>query len=87
MRFIDRETSYDGFFESARVPSENSQLPTIPRELSNISFYDNEGNVAKVYRARNGQFIVQVDQANGMESYIHQIMSIHTTLKIADHST
>lgn len=67
MRFIDRETSYDGFFESARVPSGNSQLQTIPRELSNISFYDNEGNVAKVYRARNGQFVVQVDQANGME--------------------
>lgn len=67
LKFIDKETSYVGFFENATVPTSNSQLPTIPKELSNISFYDNNGNVAKVYRAQNGQFIVQVDQANGME--------------------
>ena len=67
MQFVDKETSYDGFFENANVPTANSKLPIIPKELSNISFYDNNGNVAKVYRAKNGRFIVQVDQANGME--------------------
>jgi|SaaInlV_150m_DNA_5_1039734.scaffolds.fasta_scaffold04186_2 hypothetical protein len=67
MNFVEKDKSYEGFFEKAVMPKPNSQMPTIPKQLSNISFYDDNGNVAKVYRAQNGEFIVQVDQANGME--------------------
>jgi hypothetical protein len=40
---------------------------TIPEELENISFYDASGNVAKIFRAENGEYVIQVDQVNGVE--------------------
>ena len=43
------------------------ELPTIPAALANVKFYDSRGNYAKIFRAENGQYVIQVVGTNGME--------------------
>jgi len=66
--FVEKDKNYNNFFVNATPPTDNSlSVSTIPPELSDTSFYDETGNVAKVYRAQDGQFVIQIDQKNGME--------------------
>ena len=66
--FVEKNKNYNNFFVNATPPTDTtSSVSTIPAELSNTSFYDETGNVAKVYRANDGEFVVQVDQKNGVE--------------------
>ena len=59
--------SSSGSISTASIFNNNTSEPTIPEELENISFYDQSGNVAKIFRAENGEYVIQVDQVNGVE--------------------
>ena len=56
-----------GSISTASIFNNNTSEPTIPEELENISFYDQSGNMAKIFRAENGEYVIQVDQVNGVE--------------------
>jgi len=59
--------SASGTISTASIFNNNTSEPTIPEELENISFHDQSGNVAKIFRAQNGEYVIQVDQVNGVE--------------------
>jgi hypothetical protein len=40
---------------------------TVPDDIANTRFIDNSGNVAKLYVATNGQYVVQTRQINGYD--------------------
>ena len=59
--------SASGTISTASIFNNNTSKPTIPEELENISFHDQSGNVAKIFRANNGEYVIQLDQVNGVE--------------------
>jgi hypothetical protein len=52
---------------SSDTASNNSSSETIPQQLANVKFYDSAGNVAKIFRASNGKYVIQVNQVNGVQ--------------------
>ena len=47
--------------------SSQVQLPTVPDSIANTRFVDKDGNIAKLYVAPNGQYVVQTRQINGYD--------------------
>jgi len=52
---------------SSNNAANNSSSETIPQQLANVKFYDSAGNVAKIFRASNGKYVIQVNQVNGVQ--------------------
>lgn len=52
---------------SSNTAANNSSSETIPQQLANVKFYDSAGNVAKIFRASNGKYVIQVNQVNGVQ--------------------
>lgn len=52
---------------SSDTVANNSSSETIPQQLANVKFYDSAGNVAKIFRASNGKYVIQVNQVNGVQ--------------------
>jgi len=45
----------------------STQATTVPDSIANTRFVDKDGNVAKLYVATNGQYVVQTRQINGYD--------------------
>jgi hypothetical protein len=45
----------------------NGAVPTIPQEITNTTFHDNNGSTATIFRANNGQYIIRITGADGSQ--------------------
>jgi hypothetical protein len=45
----------------------STQATTVPESIANTRFVDKSGNIAKLYVAENGQYVVQTRQINGYD--------------------
>ena len=45
----------------------STQATTVPESIANTRFVDQSGNIAKLYVAENGQYVVQTRQINGYD--------------------
>lgn len=54
---------------SANQPTttNNGAVPTIPQEITNTTFHDNNGSTATIFRANNGQYIIRITRADGSQ--------------------
>tara|TARA_Y100000816_G_C26107178_1_gene588726 strand:+ start:3387 stop:5708 length:2322 start_codon:yes stop_codon:yes gene_type:complete len=44
-----------------------SVLPTLPSEMANTKFYDANGNYARIFMAKNGQYVIAVTRTDGLD--------------------
>jgi hypothetical protein len=52
---------------STQATTTSTQATTVPESISNTRFIDKNGNIAKLYVAENGQYVVQTRQINGYD--------------------
>lgn len=64
-------------FTATATEAQTDTLPTLPTELANVKFYDERGNVAKLYLAQNGQYVIHVRQVNGTDT-IYTTTNVYT---------
>lgn len=74
------QSFFDNLVKDSQTGSTNSSstVPQIlPKELENVKFYDENGNYARIFVSKNGQYVISVTQTDGI-NLIYTSTNVYT---------
>ena len=74
------QSFFDNLVKDSQTESTDSTstVPQIlPKELENVKFYDENGNYARIFVSKNGQYVISVTQTDGI-NLIYTSTNVYT---------